>query len=162
MSSAGNRFEALANAGVQRLKAYDPGHDLVAFRRRFGEHALVELGSNENSHGPSPAARHAVLDQLAGIFRYPDPLGGDLKRALALHLGVGVERILLGNGSHELLMQFGQVFSGPGVDVVASRYGFAVSALSRAMRRCDATPRRAARPRTRDGTGHDPSRCWRP
>jgi histidinol-phosphate aminotransferase len=156
VSSAGNRFEALANAGVQRLKAYDPGHDLVAFRRRFGEHALVELGSNENSHGPSPAARHAVLDQLAGIFRYPDPLGGDLKRALALHLGVGVERIVLGNGSHELLMQFGQVFAGPGVDVVASRYGFAVYALAA---QCAGATLRLAEPLARDHTmarGHDP------
>ena len=38
--------------------------------------------------------------------------------------------ILLGNGSHELLMQFAQVFAGPGVDVVASQFGFAVYAIA--------------------------------
>lgn len=151
-----NRFEEFAQPGIRALKAYDPGHDLVAFRRRFAQGALVELGSNENSHGPSPKAREAILDVLSDIFRYPDPLGGDLKRALAAKHGVDVAQILLGNGSHELLMQFGQVFSGPGTDVVASRYGFAVYAL--AAQAAGATLR-LAEPFTRDAAmprGHDP------
>jgi histidinol-phosphate aminotransferase len=38
--------------------------------------------------------------------------------------------LLLGNGSHELLMQFAQVFAGEGDEVVASQYGFAVYALA--------------------------------
>lgn len=121
-------FAARASRGVQGLRAYDPGHDLVAFRRKFGE-GLVELGSNENPYGPSPAARMAILDQLHSLHRYPDPLGLDLKQALARKHGVEVAQILLGNGSHELLMQLGQVFAGEG-DVVFSRYGFAVFALA--------------------------------
>ena len=123
-------FAARAQPGVQRLRAYDPGHDLVALRRRFGEAQLVELGSNENPYGPSPAARAAIVDQLHALHRYPDPLGADLKRALAARHGVQTSQILLGNGSHELLMMLGQVFAGPGEDVVFSRYGFAVFALA--------------------------------
>lgn len=152
-----HRFESFAQPGIQRLKAYDPGHDLVAFRRRFAQGALVELGSNENSHGPSPRARQAILDALADIYRYPDPLGGDLKRALAAKHGVPVESILLGNGSHELLMQFGQVFAGPGVDVVASRYGFAVYALAAQAAGANLV---LAEPHARDAQmprGHDPA-----
>jgi len=122
-------FAARASRGVRGLKAYDPGHDLVAFRRKFGD-ALVELGSNENPYGPSPAARMAILDQLHSLHRYPDPLGLDLKRALATKHGVEVQQILLGNGSHELLMQLAQVFAGAGDEVVFSRYGFAVFALA--------------------------------
>jgi histidinol-phosphate aminotransferase len=130
VNPAESRFDALAQAGIQGLRAYDPGHDLIALRRRFGEAALIELGGNENPYGPSPAARAAALDALNALHRYPDPLGGDLKRALAAHHGVDIAQILLGNGSHELLMQFSQAFAGPGVDVVASRYGFAVYALA--------------------------------
>lgn len=122
------RFEALASEGIRRLRAYDPGHDLVGLRRRHA--GLVELGSNENPYGPSPAARAAVLEAVEALHRYPDPLGGDLKRALGATLGVSTSRILLGNGSHELLMQFAQVFAGPGREVVASQYGFAVYALA--------------------------------
>jgi histidinol-phosphate aminotransferase len=123
-------FEALAHSGIQRLRAYDPGLDLVALRRRFADGVLVELGSNENSFGPSPRAREAVLACLHQLHRYPDPLGGDLKRALAAKHGLETSQLLLGNGSHELLMQLAQVFSGPGREVVASQYGFAVYALA--------------------------------
>lgn len=123
-------FSALAQPGIQKLRAYDPGHDLVAFRRRFEGRHLIELGSNENPYGPSARAKEAILAAIHDSFRYPDPLGGDLKRALAAKHGVDVASILLGNGSHELLMQFAQVFAGPGVDVVASRFGFAVYAIA--------------------------------
>ena len=123
-------FSALAQPGIQRLRAYDPGHDLVAFRRQFEGRHLIELGSNENPYGPSAKAKEAVLGTIHDSFRYPDPLGGDLKRALAAKHGVDVASIVLGNGTHELLMQFAQVFAGPGVDVVASKYGFAVYAIA--------------------------------
>jgi histidinol-phosphate aminotransferase len=123
-------FAALAQPGIQGLRAYDPGLDLVALRRASAGGFLVELGSNENTHGPSPAARGAVLDALSAIHRYPDPMGGDLKRALASRLGLSVDALMLGNGSHELLMLLGQVFSGPGLEVVVSQYGFAVHALA--------------------------------
>lgn len=121
-------YDALASAGVRGLRAYDPGHDLVALRQAHP--ALVELGSNENPYGPSPAAKAAVAGATGELHRYPDPLGGDLKRALADRLEVPIGALLLGNGSHELLMQFAQVFAGPGRDVVASQFGFAVYALA--------------------------------
>jgi histidinol-phosphate aminotransferase len=123
-------FSALAQPGIQRLRAYDPGHDLVALRRGPQGSQLVELGSNENPQGPSPRARDAILAELHALHRYPDPLGGNLKHALATRHGVDVQQVLLGNGSHELLMQFAQVFAGPGVEVVASQFGFAVYAIA--------------------------------
>lgn len=122
-------FASLANAGIRGLRAYDPGHDLVALRRA-APRPLLELGSNENPHGASPRAIQAAIAALASAHVYPDPLGGELKRALADRLGVDTAGIVLGNGSHELLMQFAQVFAGPGDEVVASQYGFAVYALA--------------------------------
>ncbi|WP_240098563.1 histidinol-phosphate transaminase [Thermomonas flagellata] len=148
-------FEALAQPGIRRLRAYDPGHDLVALRRRFAEAQLVELGSNENPSGPSPRALAAAAAALPRMHLYPDPLGGDLKRALATHHRIDPARLLLGNGSHELLMQLAQVFAGPGDEVVASKYGFAVYALAAQavgaeLRLAEALPRTAAMP-----LGHD-------
>lgn len=123
-------FAALAQPGIRGLRAYDPGLDLVALRRERAPGLLIELGSNENSFGPSPAARAAVLDSLHALHRYPDPRGGDLKRALASHNGVDAARILLGNGSHELLMTLAQVFAGADDEVLYSQFGFAVYALA--------------------------------
>ena len=155
MTAGGIDFERLTSEGIRRLRAYDPGHDLIALRRRFGADGLVELGSNENPYGPSPRVREAILAALDDVRRYPDPLGGDLKRALAAKHGVTESQLLLGNGSHELLMQFAQVFAGPGFSVAASQYGFAVYALAAQAAGADfiavpAFPREHAMPR-----GHD-------
>jgi histidinol-phosphate aminotransferase len=123
-------FNNMAQTGIQRLRAYDPGHDIVALRKKYAEQFFVELGSNENTYGPSPRAREVILDNLHALHRYPDPLGADLKKAIALKHAIRTEHILLGNGSHELLMMIAQVFSGPGTQVLASQYGFAVYALA--------------------------------
>ena len=120
----------LANRATRGLRAYDPGHDLVALRRRFGADNLAELGSNETPWGPSPAVMHAITAALGELHRYPDPLGGDLKRALAAHHGVDPQSLILGNGSHELLMLIAQAFAEAGDEIVFSRYGFAVFAIA--------------------------------
>ena len=69
----------------------------------------------------------AALPQL---HRYPDPLGGELRGAIAARHGLRREQVLLGNGSHELLMQLAQAFAGPGAGVLASEFGFAVYAIA--------------------------------
>jgi histidinol-phosphate aminotransferase len=124
------RFEDWALGGVRGLRAYDPGHDIVGLRRRAGAAGLLELGSNESPLGASPAALAAASAAIAQSHRYPDPLGQDLRAALATDLGLRPDNILLGNGSHELLMQVAQVFAGPGAGVAASQFGFAVYAIA--------------------------------
>lgn len=122
-------FASRATAGVRAVRAYDPGHDVAALRLAHGP-TLAELGSNENPYGPSPRARAAILDALHGLHRYPDPRGTALKAALASLHGVDEASLLLGNGSHEILMQLAQVFAGPGDAVAYPSYGFAVFALA--------------------------------
>lgn len=120
-------FKTLANPAMRTLLAYDPGHDIPALRRRFADAGgLLELGSNENCYGPSPLVAPGLQAELDTLFRYPDPAGKALKQALSEKLGIPVESIALGNGSHELLMQLAQVFAAPGDDVLVSRYCFAV------------------------------------
>ena len=122
---------SLANAATRALRAYDPGHDLPALRRRFGD-VLAELGSNENPLGPSPLALAAIRDTIPELFRYPDPKGGALKAALARHLGVDAAQITLGNGSHELLMLIAQCFADATTSVMFSEFGFAVFPIAAA------------------------------
>jgi histidinol-phosphate aminotransferase len=101
-------------------------------RRRFAATGLCELGSNENPLGPSPLALEAVRAALPELHRYPDPLGGDLRQSIARLHGLRREQVLLGDGSHELLMQLAQAFAGPDAAVLASQFGFAVYAIAAA------------------------------
>ena len=127
------KFDAasLANAATRKLRAYDPGHDLPALRRRFGD-ALAELGSNENPLGPSPNAITAIKQSSATAFRYPDPKGASLKQSLARHLGVDPDQVTLGNGSHELLILVAQCFADSSVSIAFSEFGFAVFPIATA------------------------------
>ncbi len=122
---------ALANRATAALRAYDPGHDLPALRRRFGA-AIAELGSNENPLGPSPMAMQAATRVLQDMWRYPDPTGTALKACLSTELGVAPAGITLGNGSHELLMLLAQCFADAEHPVVFSQYGFAVFPIAAA------------------------------
>jgi histidinol-phosphate aminotransferase len=72
---------------------------------------------------------HASLGEA---WRYPDPRGMALKTALSVKLGVAIERVALGNGSHELLMLLAQCFGDPSHSVVFSQYGFAVFPIATA------------------------------
>jgi histidinol-phosphate aminotransferase len=148
-------FQTLAQAGIQRLRAYDPGHDIVALRKKYSDQLFVELGSNENTYGPSPRVREVILDSLHVLHRYPDPLGADLKKAIAAKHGLSVENILLGNGSHELLMMVAQVFSGPGCQVIASQYGFAVYALAAQAAGAELVITNALSAEAEQSRGHD-------
>lgn len=120
-------FSNCANPAVRSLVAYDPGHDVPALRIDYAARGgLLELGSNENCYGPSPAVIPALLSELNVLYRYPDPSGKQLKHQIAIKHAVNPEQILLGNGSHELLMQFAQVFASPNDEVLVSKYCFAV------------------------------------
>lgn len=121
----------LANPVIGALRAYDPGHDLPALRQRFGAQ-ICELGSNENPLGPSPHALAAIEAALADVFRYPDPKGGALKAAISTKFSVDISHIVLGNGSHELLMMLAQAFADTSTSIVYSQYGFAVFPIAAA------------------------------
>ena len=149
-------FGALANAPIRNLQAYDPGHDIPALRARFGASGgLLELGSNENCYGPSPAVQAALARQSGLLHRYPDPAGKALKSAIAALHGVSVAEIALGNGSHELLMQLAQVFAGPGDEILVSRYGFAVYPIAARAVGADLVVAEAFPPAAGMPLGHD-------
>ena len=133
-----NPFEYLAPEGVQKLVAYDPGHEPSEIRSRFNLPEVIELGSNENSYGPSPAVRELLAAPGLLSYRYPDAGGRVLKAALAQHYQLDAAHFTLGNGTHELLTLIAETFCAPGDEVLYAQYGFAVYQL--AARGAGATP----------------------
>ena len=119
----------LATAAVRALLPYVPGKPISALEREYGVTDVIKLASNENPYGPSPRALEAMRLALAEAWLYPDGSGHDLKRALAAHLAVPVDRITLGNGSNELLLMLAEAFLTAQHNALCSQYGFAIYPL---------------------------------
>tara|TARA_R110002049_G_scaffold9975_14_gene49727 strand:+ start:413 stop:1552 length:1140 start_codon:yes stop_codon:yes gene_type:complete len=117
---------------IRAISPYQPGKPISELAREMAlaERDIVKLASNENPLGMSPAARDAASTALAEVARYPDGNGFALKAALSSRLGVGVERIVLGNGSNDVLELAARALLAPGRTSVYSQYGFAVYALA--------------------------------
>lgn len=120
----------LSLPNVRAISPYQPGKPITQLAREMGlpVERIVKLASNENPLGMSPKARAAVEAALLSLERYPDDF--ELKAALASHLSIGMERIVLGNGSNDVLDLIARVFLGPGRSTVFSHHAFAVYPLA--------------------------------
>lgn len=91
---------------------------------------VAKLSSNESPLGPSAKAVAAYMALAAELHRYPDGGHGDLREALAAKWGIPADRIVVGNGSDELIGLLVRAFAGPGDEVLFSRHGFLMYAIS--------------------------------
>ncbi len=117
---------------VRAIAPYQPGKPISELARELGlkEESIVKLASNENPLGASPKAleaMHAALDEVA---RYPDGNGFELRMALSEKYEVAAERIVLGNGSNDVLEMAAHAFLAPGATAVYSQHAFAVYPLA--------------------------------
>ena len=115
---------------VRAITPYQLGKPITQLAREMGlpVERIVKLASNENPLGMSPKARAALEQALNSLERYPDDF--ELKHALAQHTGLGMERIVLGNGSNDVLDILARVFLAPGRSAVFSQHAFAVYPLA--------------------------------
>ena len=127
-----HRPAARAPEYVRNIAPYVPGKPIEELAREYGlaEASIVKLASNENPRGPSPKARAAVMAACAGITRYPDGNGYELKQALARRYHVDMGSIVLGNGSNDVLELVTQAFLRPGDEAVYAQHAFAVYPLA--------------------------------
>jgi len=64
---------------------------------------IIKLSSNENPHGPSPAARKQMMDAVNGSNRYQFEITTQLREQIGALTGHTKEHIVIGAGSSELL-----------------------------------------------------------
>ncbi len=117
---------------VRAIAPYQPGKPISELAREMGlkEESIVKLASNENPLGASPKALAAIRAALDEVARYPDGNGFELRVALAKMYGIASERIVLGNGSNDVLEMAAHAFLAPGASAVYSQHAFAVYALA--------------------------------
>lgn len=144
MSGCESTCVGLAPAHVRAIAPYLPGKPISELARELGlnEADIVKLASNENPLGPSPRALEAAQDALHDMALYPDGAGFALKAKLSAKLGVSADRIVLGNGSNDVLDMAARAFLTAGTSAVYSQHAFAVYpiATQTAGAQCIAVP----------------------
>lgn len=91
-----------------------------AQERARGSAFKARIGANESSFGPSPKVVAAMADAAPLAWRYCDPENHDLRAALAAHLSVEPQNIVVGEGIDGLLGLIVRLFVEPGQAVVTS------------------------------------------
>jgi histidinol-phosphate aminotransferase len=114
---------------LRRLPRPRPGQDLSALQRQWGLKVVVDLAANTNPWGPAEPVR-ARLQQALGdgpepLRGYPAADGQSLKAALAVRRGVDPQRIILGNGSTELIAIAARAMLMDGGSGLAPKHSFA-------------------------------------
>lgn len=119
-------MSSLVRPNVLGLRPYVPGKPVETVRRELGLERIVKLASNENPWGPSPLAIAAVKKAAEEMHFYPDGAAFELKQALSDYYGVPPSRIVVGNGSEDLIALLGvTLLDSPEEEVIMAHPSFA-------------------------------------
>src|ERR1700736_642989 len=110
---------------IKNLPRYNAGVSPEYVQSQYHVQEVAKLGSNENSHGTSPNVLAAIAAAAKDVALYPDTFGNELRDALSERLNVTRDRLVLGNGSDDLIAVAVQTFLSAGDDMltVSPAYG---------------------------------------
>ena len=92
---------------IERMSGYVPGEQPQ-------EGGFIKLNTNESPYPPSPKVLKAVRSAVNRDLRlYPDPMATALRKKVAEVYETMPERVLIGNGSDDLLTITVRAFAGP-------------------------------------------------
>ncbi|MCY0147693.1 pyridoxal phosphate-dependent aminotransferase [Hoeflea sp. G2-23] len=111
-----SRFTALA----QSLPPTVPFVGPETQERARGESFIARLGANESGFGPAPSVIQTITREAELCWRYGDSESHDLRHALAAHLGLGADNLVVGEGIDGLLGLLARLIVEPGTSVVTS------------------------------------------
>jgi histidinol-phosphate aminotransferase len=105
---------------IESLPSSVPFVGPEALERRTGTMFRARIGANESVFGPSPKVIDAISQAAGDVWKYCDPENHDLKVALARHLDVAPENVMVGEGIDGLFGYVVRLFVEPGVTVATS------------------------------------------
>jgi histidinol-phosphate aminotransferase len=117
------------------IPLYVPGKPIQEVQRELGLTRIVKLASNENPWGPTEAVKARVAAVVAGsefegLGLYPVSDGYYLRQRIAARKGLSVDRVVLGNGSSEILEMVAKAAFLAGGSAVIPRHSFAIYGIA--------------------------------
>ncbi|AGB39321.1 histidinol-phosphate transaminase [Natronococcus occultus] len=112
--------------------AYEAGRGIEEVARELGRDPseFIKLASNENPHGPSPAAADAIREAAGSVSSYPKSTHTDLTDAVADRWAVDPAQVWLANGGDGAIDYLSRAILEPGEDVLVPSPGFAYYGMS--------------------------------
>jgi histidinol-phosphate aminotransferase len=120
---------------LSHIPLYVPGKPIQEVQRELGLASIVKLASNENPWGPTEAVKARVASVIAGsefegLGLYPVSDGFYLRQRIAERKGLSVDRVVLGNGSSEILEMVAKAAFLDGGSAVIPKHSFAIYGIA--------------------------------
>jgi histidinol-phosphate aminotransferase len=117
---------------LSALSPYVPGRGAEEVARELGMDPadLTKLSSNENPHGPGPAAIEAIRETAPRVGVYPKASHTDLAHRLADHWDCTPEQVWVTPGADGALDYLSRAFLDPGDRILAPEPGFSYYRMS--------------------------------
>jgi len=120
---------------LRQIPLYVPGKPIQEVQRELGLDSIVKLASNENPWGPTEAVKARLRKAVEGtrdegIGLYPVSDGYYLRSAIARRRGIAVDKIILGNGSSEIIEMAAKAALVGGGSAVAPKHSFAIYGIA--------------------------------
>ncbi len=120
---------------LSHIPLYVPGKPIQEVQRELGLTRIVKLASNENPWGPTDAVKARVTavvtgSEFEGLGLYPVSDGYYLRQRIAERKGLTVDRVVLGNGSSEILEMVAKAAFLGGGSAVIPKHSFAIYGIA--------------------------------
>ncbi|GAB7017453.1 histidinol-phosphate transaminase [Halostagnicola bangensis] len=112
--------------------AYQAGRGIEEVARELGRDPaeFIKLASNENPHGPSPAAVEAIRETASSVNSYPKAAHADLTEVIAEDWGVDDSQVWLANGGDGAIDYLHRATLKPDDEILVPEPGFAYYGMS--------------------------------
>jgi histidinol-phosphate aminotransferase len=103
---------------LARMPGYQAGVPTGQAPEQVAAAGIAQLASNESPFPPHPRVVEAIAQAAAAMNRYPDPDATLLRRRLAERYETQPGRVVVGNGSCEILLAAAEALCEPGAEIL--------------------------------------------
>ena len=119
-------METKVNPYILELNPYTPGKPVEEIQIKYGLKKVVKLASNENPLPLPENVIQAIKEEAIHLNWYPDSDSHYLRQSLARYHNIGMENLIVGSGSVEIIRLIVRAFLKPGEKVLTSEKTFMV------------------------------------
>ena len=124
----------LVRPSVANTPPYIPGKRPDQVTVEPGVTEIVKMSSNESVFGVSRGVSRTLSDIAAQLNLYPSTGDGELCERIGSLIGIGPDRIIMGNGSDAVIYNLGMTIIEPGDEIIIPQITFMIyQAITRIM-----------------------------